>query len=279
MPNSTACRCPRADRRSTATRAGADAARTPDATSSSTHPASDPLRGRDHDATRWFDLLVPVVTGAGRVLMRPHDRRVDADVPGDPADGVGHRLQPGQHLCPGSVTLPATEQPVHRLPGAVAVRHIPPRGADADAPADTVDELTFRPLRWTAGLLDAGQQRSQTRPLRVGEVRSPRYRYAGHEVSEISRFAWSLNPDTGGLTHSTTATLLLTERGSKSLLKHALDARQAQATSTADDAHDQRAHLIVGARQCRNQSDGKPAPPTGCWARMSRIGSTSAVIG
>src|SRR5690606_17171942 len=122
------------------------------------------------------------------------DRRVDTDVPGDLVDGVGDGLQPGQHVCPGAVALPAAEQPVHGLPGAVAARDVPPWGTDADAPADPVDELAFRPLRWTAGLLDAGQQRSQTRPLRVGEVRSPRYRYAGHEVSGIFGFCLVAKP-------------------------------------------------------------------------------------
>ena len=146
------------------------------------------------DTTRWFDLLVSVVAGAGGVLMRPHDRRVDADVPVDLVGGVGDGLQPGQHVCPGTVALPAAEQSVDGVPGSVAVRDVPPRGADADAPADSVDELAFRPLRWAAGLLDAGQQRSQTRPVHVGQVRSPRYRCAGHEVSGIFRFCLVAKP-------------------------------------------------------------------------------------
>lgn len=147
-----------------------------------------------HDTAGRFDLLAAVVAGAGGVLMRAHDRRVDADVPDNLVGGIGDALQPGQHLCPGAVALPAAEQPVDGLPGTVAVRDVPPRGADADAPADSVDELAFRPLRWTAGLRHARQQRSQTRPLRVGQVRSPRYRYAGPEVSEISRFCLVAKP-------------------------------------------------------------------------------------
>jgi hypothetical protein len=88
--------------------------------------ATESMVGRfGRDTTRWFDLLVPVVAGAGGVLMRPHDRRVDADVPGNPTGGVGDGLQPGQHLCPGAVALPAAEQPVDGVPGAVAVRDVP----------------------------------------------------------------------------------------------------------------------------------------------------------
>src|SRR5690606_36241169 len=183
---------------------------------------------------------------AGGVLMRSHDRRVDADVPGDPTGGVGDGLQPGQHLCPGAVALPAAEQPVDGLPGTVAVRDVPPRGADADAPADSVDELAFRPLRWTAGLLHAGQQRSQTRPLRVGQVRSPRYRYAGHEVSGIFRFCLVAKPRyRRPHSFSDCDTPTRGKPGSRSLLKHALGL--AEALDTAETDPGVQAVLLIGA--------------------------------
>lgn len=38
---------------------------------------------------RRLDLPIPVASGAGRVLVGPGDRRVDADVPHDLAGGVG----------------------------------------------------------------------------------------------------------------------------------------------------------------------------------------------
>lgn len=54
----------------------------------------------DHDTTGELDLLVTVAAGAGGVLMRPHDGRIDADVPDDLASGIGDRLKPGQDLRP-----------------------------------------------------------------------------------------------------------------------------------------------------------------------------------
>ncbi|WP_437343281.1 hypothetical protein [Rhodococcus pyridinivorans] len=60
-----------------------------------------------HDTAGRFDLRLTLTAGTGGVLMRPHDRRVDADVPGDLVGGVGPCMQPGQHLCPGAVALPA----------------------------------------------------------------------------------------------------------------------------------------------------------------------------
>lgn len=153
-------------------------------------------------------LLVTVAAGAGGGLMRPHDGRIDADAPDDAAGCVGHGLQCGQDPSPHPAALPAAEQDLDGLPGPGSVRDVPPRRTDTDAPSDSVDELPFRPLRWTTGLLRAGQQRSQPSPLRVGQVRSPGTATLGTRSPRYSGFAWSLNPDTGGLTHSTTATPL-----------------------------------------------------------------------
>lgn len=83
-----------------------------------------------------------------------------------------------------------------------------PGGTRADPPPDSVDELVFRPFRRAARLLRPGQQRSQPRPLRVGQVCSPRHRHPGHEVSGIQGFDRSLNPDTGDLAHPVATTHL-----------------------------------------------------------------------
>lgn len=63
---------------------------------------------------------------ACRVLVGPHDGGVDPDLPSDPFGGVGQGLQPGEDLLPDTGPLPAAKQGVHRLPGAVALRHVPP---------------------------------------------------------------------------------------------------------------------------------------------------------
>ncbi len=61
----------------------------------------------------------------GRVLMRPGDRGVRAHIPGDQPGRVRDGLQPGQDPHPSSVTLPAPEQAVHRLPGPVPRWRVP----------------------------------------------------------------------------------------------------------------------------------------------------------
>lgn len=161
------------------------------------------------DPAGWLTLEITVFAGSSGVLVGPCDRRVDAHVPRDLTGSVGQGLQRGQDLRPHPGALPPAEQSVDRLPRSISCRHLPPRCAGADAPPDSVDELAFRPFRWTAGLLWTGQQRRQPRPLGVGQVRAPLDGYAGHEVSGIQGFAWSLNPDTGDFTHSVVATLLL----------------------------------------------------------------------
>jgi hypothetical protein len=72
--------------------------------------------------------------------------------------------------------LPAAEQGVHRLPGAIAVRHIPPRRTHPHPPPDPINELPFRPLRRPTRLRGHGQQRCQPRPLLIGQVEPTRHR-------------------------------------------------------------------------------------------------------
>lgn len=137
------------------------------------------------DTARRLGLLITVPAGTGCVLVCSGDGRIDADVPHDFAGRVGERLHSGEHLRPHPGALPAPEQAVDRLPRSVPVRNVPLRASCADAPPDPVDELAFRPLRRPTRLLSPRQQRLQPCPLRVGQIRPPRYRYAGHEVSGI----------------------------------------------------------------------------------------------
>jgi hypothetical protein len=58
---------------------------------------------------------------AGGVLVCAGDGGVHADVPGDQPGGVRAGLQRGDDLRPDTGALPASEQGVDRLPGAVAV--------------------------------------------------------------------------------------------------------------------------------------------------------------
>src|SRR5690242_10247214 len=90
--------------------------------------------------TRWFGLTVRSRTGTGRVLMRPRDGGVDRHVPGDQPTSIRTRLQPGHDPRPDPRALPTAEQPVHRLPRPVTLRHIPPRRTHPNPPPNPVNE-------------------------------------------------------------------------------------------------------------------------------------------
>jgi hypothetical protein len=161
---------------------------------------------------RWFQLPVTIPAGAGRVLMRPSDRGIHTDIPGDQPGRVRPGLQPGHHPPPHTAPLPAAEQAVHRLPGPVTRWHVPPRRPDPHPPPDPVNELPLTPFRRPAWLAPTRQQRLQLRPLPVGQVEPPRHRYAGHEVSGVKVFLVE-EPSTGDLAvyRSTTRRNFLTQ--------------------------------------------------------------------
>jgi hypothetical protein len=48
--------------------------------------------------------------------MGTRDRRVHADIPGDPARSLGVDLQLGEDLRPGAIALPAPEQSIDGFP-------------------------------------------------------------------------------------------------------------------------------------------------------------------
>jgi hypothetical protein len=99
------------------------------------------------DSTRRFLLLVRPGAGLGGVLLRPGNRGVHAHLPADQPHRIGPCPQGGNDPLPHPGPLPAAEQGVHRLPGAIAVRHIPPRRTHPHPPPDPINELPFRPLR------------------------------------------------------------------------------------------------------------------------------------
>jgi hypothetical protein len=108
-------------------------------------PAAGPAHrviGRLGRACPARRLLLPaaVPAGAGGVLVRPCDGRVDRDIPGHVPGRVGQGLQRSQQPLPGAVALPAAEQPVNRLPGTVFRGDVAPRGAGPDPPADPVQQ-------------------------------------------------------------------------------------------------------------------------------------------
>jgi len=119
-------------------------------------------------------LSLGMAARAGGVLMGPVDRGVHRHHPLDQSGFVGQGLQPGQDRCPPAGQLPGAEQAIDRLPGAVALGHVPPRASGAGTKPDAVDQLPQRPAPGPAGLLADRQQclqeRSQDRPLLVGQV-------------------------------------------------------------------------------------------------------------
>ncbi|GAA1182647.1 hypothetical protein GCM10009578_024860 [Streptomyces rhizosphaericus] len=67
--------------------------------------------------------------------------------------------------------MPATEEPVNRLPGTVLRRQIPPRGTGPNPPSHPVDQPPSAHRR-PAQHRDR-QQRTQHRPLIIGKIPSP----------------------------------------------------------------------------------------------------------
>src|SRR5947209_17667836 len=128
------------------------------------------------DTAGRFFLQVALDAGARCVLVRPVDRGIHAHLPRDQPGGVSPGLQRRQDQRPYTGALPAPEQAIDGLPAAIHGWDVTPRRTDTNPPADAVQELTFTPQWWAAGLLADGQQWFQDRPLRVGQVGSPRRR-------------------------------------------------------------------------------------------------------
>src|SRR5919112_69485 len=82
-------------------------------------------------------------SGAGGVLVGPHDGGVDHDVPVDLPDGIRAGLGMGQQALPGPISLPAAEPLIAGLPGPIALGQIPPRHPGGQLPQDSVDHLAM----------------------------------------------------------------------------------------------------------------------------------------
>jgi hypothetical protein len=96
-------------------------------------------RGLDGGRHRCLGSCRIPVSGAGSVLVRSDDGGIDHDLPVDLPHGVRLGLRVGQQPLPGAVGLPAAEPLLAGLPGAVALRQIPPRRPGGQLPQDPVD--------------------------------------------------------------------------------------------------------------------------------------------
>lgn len=132
--------------------------------------ASEPVVGRLDDDPAGGSSWRSPFRRPGGVLVGPADGGVDVDGPGDQALRVGFGLELREDPCPGSVSLPASEQVVDPVPRAIAFGHVTPRGAGPSSPPHAVYQLPPRPhLRPTR--LDAlRQQRLEPGPLAVRQI-------------------------------------------------------------------------------------------------------------
>jgi hypothetical protein len=108
-------------------------------------------------------------SGAGRVLVGPHHRRVGAHGPVRSLALVAPGAEPAQDLLPGPVQRPPAMPAVHDLPVPVAARQVPPRAAGPRPEQDPVDHgaviippVTLPRVR--------GHQRRQPLPFLIGQV-------------------------------------------------------------------------------------------------------------
>ena len=72
------------------------------------------------------------------MLMRPYDSGVD-----DKVFEIGIFTQLGKKTLPNALSRPSAETPEHTVPFTKLFWQIPPRGAGADQPQDTIDEQTI----------------------------------------------------------------------------------------------------------------------------------------
>jgi hypothetical protein len=114
----------------------------------------------------------PPLPRPGGVLVGADDRRVDADLPDDLADGVRMLLDQAQDPRPGPVPPPAQQPRVAGLPGAVPPRQVPPGDAGAQLPEDPVEDRAVVP----PPLAPPGIRRQpggDLLPCRVGQLVPP----------------------------------------------------------------------------------------------------------
>jgi hypothetical protein len=150
----------------------------------------------------------------GRVLMGAHGRGVDADErPVDLSDRVAVLLDMGQKPRPGAVRRPAAEPFIHRFPGPVSLREIPPGRPGRQLPQNPVHHLPAVPDR--PAHPRSRQQRLQNGPGLIGQLmtthhdlpsRNPLCGHAlgpshvgGDRFPRSWRTAWCLRPHFGAV--------------------------------------------------------------------------------
>lgn len=132
-------------------------------------------------------------------------RTVRAPRPADSADEIVAVFTGGRSAEP-SEAGDRPEQRIHRPPGAVAVRDVPPGRTDPHPPSDPVDELPFRPRRRPTRPRGHRRQRFQPR-AHCSSVRSSRLVTARVATrSPVFRFFLVDEPSTGDLTYFTITT-------------------------------------------------------------------------
>src|SRR5690242_7812609 len=111
-------------------------------------------------------------SGPGRRTAGPDDGGIDTpEVVIDLTSVIEFVQERGDDPDPGAIRPPAVEALIDRLPGAIALRQVAPRGAGMEDPQDAVDDGTgitegttgptaMRPVR---------QEGSDPSPLRLGE--------------------------------------------------------------------------------------------------------------
>ena len=84
--------------------------------------------------------------GSGGRAMRTRGRGINVPlVPIQQTLLVDLQLQDGQYLGKSAVVPPSAKAPVHRLPGAIALRNITPCSPAEEHPEDAVEDLAVRP--------------------------------------------------------------------------------------------------------------------------------------
>jgi hypothetical protein len=82
-------------------------------------------------------------SGAGGVLVGPHDGGIHHHLPVDLPDRIRLGLGVGQQSLPGPVGLPATEPLIAGLPGPIALGQVPPGHPGSQLPQNSVQDLTM----------------------------------------------------------------------------------------------------------------------------------------
>ena len=105
--------------------------------------------------------------------MGAHDAAVhEVQAPVQLTGRIARPLQRGEHAIEDTGPLPAAEAAVHRAPGAVSLRQVPPRYARRQPPEHAVHHPPVVVVGTPAGWALGWEQRLQPRPLLVAQLMS-----------------------------------------------------------------------------------------------------------